>query len=178
MHRDTHGQCQEAQHGQGVAQVPLPGRCSVPQLCGGDMRGLRGSTNPSSGQQIDGCQYRGLQFPSSQGISALSAKLEGAGSLPGFSPSFRLLLRMAKSCSCSSSTFQLSQQEALPVREEMLRGWRAEGPSSTLRAPPPVGIHAGHPPEQILRDTAASSSLVQLNCSSRSSRSWGWVRSP
>lgn len=35
--RATYCQCQEAQHGQGVAQVPLPGRCSVPQLCGEDV---------------------------------------------------------------------------------------------------------------------------------------------
>lgn len=36
--RATHRQRQEAQHGQGVAQVPLPGRRSVPQFwCGGDM---------------------------------------------------------------------------------------------------------------------------------------------
>lgn len=56
-----------------------------------------------------------------------------------------------------------------------------KGPQCALNlSPSPLlaSSCAGHPPEEILRDTAASSSLVQLNCSSRSSRSWGWARNP
>lgn len=113
--------------------------------------------------------------------------LPPAGSLP----SFRLLLRMAKNCSRSSSTFKFSQQEALPAKGKDTEGLVGlegshvvgqKGPQSVLKHPPPPQLlassRAGHPPEEILRDTAASSSLVQLNCSSRSSRSWEWARSP
>lgn len=49
---------------------------------------------------------------------------------PGLLPSFRLLLRMAKNCSRSSSTFKFSQQEALPAREKMPRGsWGLRAPT-------------------------------------------------
>lgn len=117
----------------------------------------------------------GAQVPREPVLPALPVPSSGH---PSSLPSFLLLLWMARSCSRSSPTFRFSQQEALPaggdtegLTPRVLRDWGPRAPQGTSPA------CAEHPPDAILRDTAASSNLVQLSCSSRSSRSWGWARS-
>lgn len=144
------------------------------------------------------CQGGGLQPPArcasilpprgrdSWGTSAPSARLEGihrprlappAGSLTQLPP----LALEGEELLPQRLHVQVQPAESFTCQGGDIKGLTgAEGSFVWGRGPPPCPEPppscAEHPPEEILRNTVASSSIVQLNCSSRSSRSWGWVR--